>query len=425
MAVRTIEPGTRYAATDFGAIAEAESLIAAIQSGAHQGAEAPWSGGPMAGSHATAKIMIVDDEPINIKVVRKYLKDAGFQNFAATSDDLDAMRLLREERPDLLLLDIVMPHIGGLEILRALRNDPRHSAVPVIILTAVEERQVKAAALELGASDFLTKPVDPTELVPRVRNVLAVKAYQDHLRGYAAELERQVQQRTTELAASRLEVIHCLGRAAEYRDNDTGLHVVRVGLYAGVIARRLGLDPATAELIEHAAPMHDVGKIGIPDAVLLKPGKLDADEFEIIRRHCEFGQKIVAEAPADERRTVFSHTQMGAKIMGGTSSPTLRMAGRIAMTHHEKWDGSGYPLGLKGEAIPVEGRITAVADVFDALASKRPYKDALPLDRCFEILEEGRGTHFDPHVLDAFLSSKDEVLAVYYQYTDPPVVPGT
>ena len=227
-----------------------------------------------------------------------------------------------------------------------------------------------------------------------------------------------MQARTVELEASRLEVIHCLGRAAEYRDNDTGMHVVRVGRYAGIIARQLGLDPAMVELIEHAAPLHNVGKIGIPDAVLLKRGKLTEGEFEVIRQHCEFGKQIVDELSSDDRSAVAAHTTMGARIMNVDSSPTLRMATRIAMTHHEKWDGTGYPRGLAGERIPLEGRITAVADVFDALSNDRPYKPAFPLEQCFTMMEAERGKHFDPRVLDAFFARRKEVLRVRLEHTE-------
>jgi putative two-component system response regulator len=240
----------------------------------------------------------------------------------------------------------------------------------------------------------------------------------DYLRQYAAALERQVQLRTLELAASRLELIHCLGRAAEYRDNGTGMHVVRVGRYAGIIARQLGLNAATVELIEQAAPLHDVGKIGIPDAILLKPGKLTEDEFDVIRQHCEFGKRIVDEMTSDDRRAMAAHAPADSPIVQVGRSPMLQMAARVALTHHEKWDGSGYPHGLAGEQIPLEGRITAVADVFDALSNKRPYKPAFPLERCFAMLEEGRGTHFDPRILDAFFARRKEVLRVRREYLE-------
>ena len=373
---------------------------------------------PVQRAEARAKIMIVDDEPINVMAVRKYFQDAGFTNLAATSDPRQIMAALERENPDVLLLDIMLPGVDGLHVLQSIRSSDRFARLPVIILTAVDDRKVKAAALELGATDFLTKPVDSLDLVPRVRNVLAVKSHQDYLCQYADELERQVQLRTAELEASRLEVIHCLGRAAEYRDNDTGMHVLRVGRYAGIIARQMGLDPAMVELIEHAAPLHDVGKIGIPDAVLLKRGKLTEDEFDVIRRHCEFGKRIVDEMSSEDRRTLACHADAAANILNISSSPTLRMATRIAMTHHEKWDGTGYPRGLRGEQIPLEGRITAVADVFDALSNDRPYKAAFPLEQCFAILEAERGKHFDPRVLDAFFARRKEVIGVRLEYTE-------
>jgi putative two-component system response regulator len=260
--------------------------------------------------------------------------------------------------------------------------------------------------------------VDPTDLLPRIRNVLAVKSYQDHLANYARELELQVQRRTEELEASRLEVIYCLGRAAEYRDNETGRHVIRVGRYVGIIARALGMRKEYVELLEHAAPLHDMGKIGIPDAVLLKPGRLDAGEMEVMRRHTEYGCDIVSTISRDERERGKSDGGLATETMKRVCSPILRVASVIALTHHERWDGTGYPRGLRGEDIPLEGRITAVADVFDALATKRPYKPAFPIDECFRIMEENRGKHFDPRVLDAFFSRKDEIVQTLIDYGD-------
>lgn len=396
-------------------LSNVESLVALIEPSASGALGAIPAAAPL---ETTAKIMVVDDEPINIMVAVKYLEHAGFSRVASSSDARGAFATICQEAPDVLLLDIMMPEVDGLAILHQIRAEPRFAQLPVIILTAVEDRQVKAAALELGATDFLTKPVDPMELIPRVRNSLSIKTNQDYLAHQARELKRQVQQRTAELAASRLEVIHCLGRAAEFRDNDTGMHVVRVGRYAATIAQQLGLDETTAELLEHAAPLHDLGKIGIPDAILLKPGKLNPEEFELMKRHCEFGVRIVEETSLEDRRRLSSHMLLGAELKGISHSPTLRMAGLIALTHHEKWDGSGYPLGLRGEEIPLESRITAVADVFDALSSQRPYKPPFPLEKCFAILEEGRGRHFDPKVLDAFFACKEEVLTIFRVFAD-------
>src|SRR5687767_4001994 len=297
---------------------------------------------------SAAQLLIIDDEPINVKVVCRYLREAGYRNCNATNDSTLAIELIRSQRPDLVLLDLMMPNVDGLQILRIVRQDAELQQTPVVVLTATDDRTTKQAALELGANEFLMKPVDPTDLLPRIRNVLTVKAYQDHLTNYARELERKVQERTAELEASRLEVIYCLGRAAEYRDNETGRHIIRVGRYVGVIAKAMGLDANMVRLLENAAPLHDMGKIGIPDAVLLKPGRLDEAEIEIMRRHTEYGCDIVSTMNRDEWRGYALHTSLGADFMLKNCSPILKVASIIAMTHHERWDGTGYPRGLKG-----------------------------------------------------------------------------
>ena len=366
----------------------------------------------------TAKIMLVDDEPLNIKVVRKHLANAGYQRFVATTEPGQAMGMVRRENPDAMLLDIMMPGISGLDLLKMIRTDLSLTHLPVIILTAADSAETRVQALELGATDFLGKPVDPIELLPRVRNAILLKAHYDHLKRYAQHLEERVRQRTAQLASSRLELIHCLARAAEFRDFETGRHVVRVGRYAGMIGRQMGLDEETVELLEHAAPLHDMGKIGIPDEILLKPGKLAPDEFQLMQKHCGFGRNTFEPMAADEWRTLKAHTFLGEAIMDTPCSPVIQYAAEIALTHHERWDGSGYPLGLAGESIPLSGRITAVADVFDALSSKRPYKPAMPLDKCLSILKEGRGKHFDPQVLDAFLACKEQIVGIMVQLAD-------
>jgi putative two-component system response regulator len=365
-----------------------------------------------------ACVMIIDDESINIEIVKAYLEEEGFENLIATTQASQAMDMLREHRPDIVLLDIKMPEISGLELLRMMRSDRDMMMIPAIVLTAANDPQVKLQALRLGASDFLAKPVDPSELTLRLENVLAVKAYQDHLADYSEKLERQVQIRTEELVHSRQEAIHCLARAGEFRDDDTGRHVTRVGRYSALIAAELGFPQAAVDLIEQAAQLHDVGKIGIPDAILHKPGKLDPQEFEIIQEHCNIGRRIINPLSHEESIRLKTHTSVGLQIMGSTNSPVLRLASVIAATHHEKWDGTGYPKGLAGNAIPIEGRIVAVADVFDALSSARPYKEAFPLDRCLKILADSRSKHFDPRVLDAFLRRKDEAIHVREDYVD-------
>ncbi len=362
--------------------------------------------------------MIVDDEPVNVKVVQKYLKLAGYQHFVTSTDPRPVMELVSSEMPDVILINVMMPFVSGLQLLERLREDDRLVHIPSIVLTASDNEQTKMEALELGATDFLGKPVNSAELIVRVRNALLVKAHHDHLKNYARDLELQVRHRTAELAASRLELIHCLARTAEFRDNETGRHVVRVGRYAEIIARQLGMDEESIELIGHAAPLHDMGKVGIPDCVLLKPGKLLPEEFEIMQKHSVYGHHTFEPLSADELRTFKAHTFMGEMIMDVRSSPIITMAAKIALTHHEKWDGTGYPLGLNGEDIPLAGRITAVANVFDALSSKRPYKPAFELERCFQIMKEGRGTHFDPKVLDAFLVCHEAVAQVHTELAD-------
>jgi putative two-component system response regulator len=365
-----------------------------------------------------ARILIVDDEPLNIDVVQGYLQMDGYQNIQFTAHAIEALPLIGTFSPDLVLLDIHMPDISGLEILKAIRADHQYSAIPVVILTASSTNETKLAVLECGATDLLSKPVHQAELMARIRNVLTVKAYQDRLCSYSEELENAVRQRTADLEASRLEVIHCLARAAEFRDDDTGRHIVRVGRYARIVGAGLGLSAERLDILEPAAQLHDVGKIGIPDAVLLKPGKLNREEFRVMQQHCAFGKRIVEGHPDDEVELVRRHTEVGAQIVGVGHSPILKMATQIALTHHERWDGTGYPLGLAGEDIPLEGRITAVADVFDALSSRRAYKPAYPVETCFQIIESGRGTHFDPAVVDALLSRRDDVIAVQSSLAD-------
>jgi len=297
----------------------------------------------------------------------------------------------------------MMPRMNGFEAAQKLRQDPETRTIPIVMVTALNAVEDRVMALEAGADDFLTKPVDRTELRARVSSLLKVKAYNDHMKNYQKELEAEVAKRTEQLqeayqkiTTASLETIHRLSRAAEYKDEDTGAHIQRMSNYSAAIARRLGLNPTTIERILLAAPMHDVGKIGIPDHILLKPGRLDEEEWKIMRRH----------------------PRIGASILEGSDRGFIKLAEVIALTHHEKWDGTGYPRRLQGEEIPLVGRIVAVADVFDALMSKRPYKEPFPLEKSLEIIREGRGGHFDPDVVEAFLSSLDEVLAIKEKYKD-------
>ncbi len=363
-------------------------------------------------------IMVVDDEELNILTVCNYLKKEGYHSFVPTTDSREALKLIREKKPDCLLLDIKMPNVSGLDILRTKAFDPTLEQIPTIILTASTDPHVKKQALDLGAADFLTKPVDPNELIPRVRNVLLVRSHISHVEDEAARLEDLVRRRTAELYQSRQQLILSLARAAEHRDNETSNHVIRVGRYAGLIARELGWCEDKAQMLEQAAQLHDVGKIGIPDAILFKPGTLEPQEFEFIKKHCAIGKEIIEPLSEREFEIFKSHTRLGADIVHMRSSPMLLMASRIAQTHHERWDGTGYPLGLAGTDIPIEGRITSVADVYDALSTERPYKKAFPRPKCFEILEEGRGTQFDAQVLDAFFTRSKEIIEVQMKFMD-------
>ena len=269
--------------------------------------------------------MIVDDEPINVKILQKHLKLAGYTRFITTSDAMSVLDCIRKNPPDVLLLDVMMPGVNGLDLLRQIRRGPSTLGgaglgyFPILILTASDSDETRFRALELGATDFLGKPVNASELVARVRNALLVKAHHDHLQNYSKELENQVRRRTAELAASRLELIHCLARAAEYRDNETGRHVMRVGRYAGMIARKLNLEQNMVELIEHAAPLHDMGKVGIPDAILLKPGKLTPEEFEVMQKHSLFGKRTSSRC----RTTSGGHSRRTRSSGSGSWVPKL------------------------------------------------------------------------------------------------------
>ena len=363
---------------------------------------------PQPSNTKSAKIMIIDDEPLVIRVVRRFLTTEGYTNFLTITDPRKAFDLIKSERPDIVLVDIMMPHITGIELLRLRQKAKLMQHIPFIVLSANSEKNIKREALKLGATDFLAKPVDPVDLVLRVKNSLFVKKYQDDLKTVAVHLEEQVKARTQQIEDSREQIIHCLAKAAEFRDNETGAHVIRVGKYAAVIAKHLGFGPNYCKQIDLAAQLHDVGKIGIPDSILLNPGKLSREEFDIMKKHCMVGCQIMEPLAQAEIKSM----QKGGLV----ASPMLTLAANIARSHHEKWDGTGYPNGLKGEEIPIEGRITCVADVYDALCSERPYKPRFPKEKCLEIMLSERGTRFDPQVLDAFIQKLHviEKIAVYH-----------
>jgi putative two-component system response regulator len=341
-----------------------------------------------------ATILIVDDEPKNVKLLEAYLKPEGYITQTATSGEA-ALAMVAHETPDLILLDIMMPGIDGLQVAGKLKADPATKVIPIIMVTALNDRDSKLAALNMGAEEFLNKPVDRAELWVRVRNLLRLKEYNDFLANYNRVLEQRVEERTVQLKESHLDTIFTMTRAAEYKDEDTGVHVQRVSYYSAALAENMGMDSEFSNTIFYASPMHDVGKIGIPDHILLKPGQLSAEEWGIMKSHCAFG----------------------AEILKSSKSPFVKMGGEIALAHHERWDGSGYPHGLKGEAIPLSGRIMSICDVYDALRSKRPYKPPYDHEKTMAIITEGDGRtrpeHFDPTVLAAFGSCSERFRGIF------------
>jgi putative two-component system response regulator len=325
---------------------------------------------------------------MNIDILQEALSPA-YRVKVATSGARALAIAGQKDRPDLILLDIMMPGMDGFEVIRRLKEDPFTRQIPVLFVTAKDDPEDELKGFNLGCVDFITKPISAPKVQARVHTHLA-------LHDQSRALEAEVQARTLELHASRLEIIQRLGRAAEYRDNETGMHVIRMSRFSQLIALELGLPAEIAELLLQAAPMHDVGKIGIPDRVLLKPGKLDEEEWTIMRQHPEIGFGII----------------------GSHRSPLLRMAAQVALTHHEKWNGGGYPQGLAGEAVPQVARIVAVADVFDALTSVRPYKAAWTLEAAVAYIRSEAGLHFEPRVVEAFLACLPEIKAVMATHCD-------
>jgi putative two-component system response regulator len=343
----------------------------------------------------TARILIADSDPLEAEFLRRRLYSAGYRFFSLTSDIRGTLTRMRDEQPDVVLLDAGLQAPGSLDMLRVAGLDPVLQHIPILLVSQDSDGHVRRQALELGASDFLRKPLDEEELFPRVRNAIVVRR---HYQREMSEALRQEQQ-NEQLEITRRQLILCLARAAEHRDQHTGNHVVRVGRYAVMIAREMGYPDDRLDLLEQAAQLHDVGKIGIPDAILFKPGRLAEDEYELMKKHCTLGRQIID--PAGNRALSCDSS--------ANSSPLLFLAATIAHSHHERWDGTGYPLGLSRTDIPLEGRIVAVADVFDALASRRPYKEPFSREACIEIIRQGRGTQFDPEVVDAFMACLGEI----------------
>jgi len=343
------------------------------------------------------KILIIDDNPTNILLLKRLIErmDAAYEPICFT-DPREALVWCTDAVPDLLLIDYMMPDLDGIEFIQQFRLLPGRKDIPVVMITADSNRDIRYKALEIGANDFLNKPIDKTEFLARTRSMLSLRKNQIQLANRAQWLAGEVRKATESMRQQEREALVILSKAAEYRDPETGAHIMRMSYYSKLIARQLGLSEAEQDLILEASPMHDVGKVGTPDNILLKPGKLDFDEFSIMKQHASYGYEILNQG----------------------SSHLLKVAAEIAITHHEKYNGKGYPNGLKGENIPLRGRIVAVADVFDALTSERPYKKAWPVEKAVALLQDESGEHFDPVCVDAFLAVMDDALEIMNSYQE-------
>jgi cyclic di-GMP phosphodiesterase len=344
-----------------------------------------------------SKILVVDDNPSNVLLLEALLQQEDYQNVASTTDPTQVRELHNKNDYDLILLDIQMPKLNGFQVMEQLKE--KHGEddyLPVLVLTAQTDMDTRLRSLDLGARDFVTKPFQHAEVLQRIHNSLEIRHLYKQQKEYSHTLEEKVHEATSELRKSQLDIIRCLGRAGEYRDNETGEHVIRMSKSCQVLALAYGLSERHAELILYASPMHDVGKIGIPDHILLKPGKLTPEEWE----------------------TMQTHAQLGAEILADNDSEMVQLARKIALTHHEKWDGSGYPNGLKGEDIPIEGRIAAICDVFDALTSWRPYKKAWTVEEAINLIQENSGSHFDPNLVPLFIKCLPEINSIRDQHQD-------
>lgn len=346
-----------------------------------------------------SKILIVDDEEKNIKLMELILKKKGYA-FESALNGIEALEKVKSFSPDLIFLDIMMPEMNGFEVCRRLKSDPDTQHIPVVIVTALGDKEFKLRGLEIGANDFLTKPIDEAELLTRAQNLLRVKEFEDFLSQYNQILRKQVAEKTQELRGSYVDTIHRLTKVAEFKDENTASHIRRIGDYCSIIAKNLGWPDEDIDIILYASPMHDIGKVGVPSDILLKSSRLNPEEYALIK----------------------THTTIGGKILNNSPSRILQMAERIALTHHERWDGGGYPIGIREEEIPIEGRITNIADQYDALRSRRPYKPPFDHEKTVRIITEGDGKtmphHFDPRILGVFKDSHRKFREIYTSIKD-------
>lgn len=342
------------------------------------------------------KVLIVDDTEINLILFGALVKKLDDCEAHVYADPKKALTWVADNVPDLIIVDYMMPELDGIEFIRLVREMAGHKLVPILMITANDQKQIRYSALDHGANDFLTKPIDKVEFLARARNMLSLNQARKHMADHASWLDGEVRKATREIVNRERETVLRLSKAAEYRDPETGAHIVRMAHYSMLIARELGMSEEDQELLLEAAPMHDIGKVGISDSILLKPGRLTSEEFEVMKQHAIFGYDLLS----------------------GSSSKLLQTGAEIAKGHHEKFDGSGYPFGIKGEDIPIFSRIVAVADVFDALTSERPYKKPWDVDMAVNFLKEGAGSHFDPACVDAFMNAWDDVEKVREKYQE-------
>lgn len=340
-------------------------------------------------------ILVVDDNQENIDVLKGILSD-HYTVRVATNGRLALKAVFSQKPPDLILLDVMMPEMDGYEVCRLLKEDERTQHIPVIFVTAKSEVKDETYGFSIGAEDYLTKPVSAPIVLARVKTHLKLYDRSRHLEELVQERTADLLAKSRELEKTRLEIIRCLGRAAEYRDNETGMHVIRLSFYVRLLACKAGMTDVEADKMMSASIMHDVGKIGVPDNILLKPGKLTPEEFEVIKKH----------------------PRMGAEIIGEHESELLQLSRMVALTHHEKWNGKGYPGGLKNEGIPFAGRVTAVADIFDALTSVRPYKKAWSVDEALCLIQKESGEALDPTLVAMFVEMRPEVEKIMYTFRD-------
>jgi len=367
------------------------------------------------------RLLFVDDDVNFLDGLRRLLRQHRRQwdmVFALSADE--AMDEMRRIPADVVISDIRMPGKDGFDLLRDIQGSEKTRDIPVIILTGSYEYDLKRQALELGATDLLNKPVNLQDLVARIRSVLRLKSYQDELKKLNANLENKVRQRTRQLEESQLDIVWRLAKAGEYRDDITGNHIIRVGCYCRILSEKLERPGKFVETMFFTGPLHDIGKIGIPDSILLKKGKLNAEEWEIMKTHCEKGADILLKAPRG--LTVFREWggTLGRLPQMVPDNRLVKIAAAIAMSHHERWDGRGYPKALAGRDIPLEARIAAVADTYDALCSKRPYKPAYPEDKVIAIIKKESARQFDPDIVAAFEKSINDFREIRTRFSDRP-----